>query len=155
MSKRRVVITGMGIVSPVGSTLDDAWRSIREGISGIRMIDEFDASGFATQIAGTVRDFDIADYLVAKDARKMDRFMHYGIAASVDALKDSGLEITDANGHRIGVAMGAGIGGLETIEANHDKYRNGGPRKVSPFFIPGSIINMVSGNIDLHQLSPF
>ena len=149
MSKRRVVITGMGIVSPVGSTLDDAWRSIREGISGISMIDEFDASGFATQIAGTVRDFDVADYLVTKDARKMDRFMHYGIAASVDALKDSGLEITDANGHRIGVAMGAGIGGLETIEANHDKYRKGGPRKVSPFFIPGSIINMVSGHVSM------
>jgi 3-oxoacyl-[acyl-carrier-protein] synthase II len=139
----------MGIVSPVGSTLDDAWRSIREGISGISMIDEFDASGFATQIAGTVRDFDVADYLVTKDARKMDRFMHYGIAASVDALKDSGLEITDANGHRIGVAMGAGIGGLETIEANHDKYRKGGPRKVSPFFIPGSIINMVSGHVSM------
>ena len=149
MSKRRVVITGMGIVSPVGSTLEDAWRSVRDGNSGITRLEEFDVSGFATQIAGTVKGFDVADYLAAKDSRKMDRFMHYGIAASVDALRDSGLEINEENGHRVGVAVGAGIGGLETIEANHDKYLAGGPRKVSPFFIPGSIINMVSGHVSI------
>ncbi len=149
MSKRRVVVTGLGIVSPVGSTLEGAWSEIREGRSGISLCDDFDTSGFNTRIAGMVRDFNVADYLSPKDARKMDRFMHYGIAATVDALKDSGLEINDQNGHRVGVAMGAGIGGLETIENNHDKFRNAGPRKVSPFFIPGSIINMVSGHVSI------
>ncbi len=149
MKKRRVVITGMGIVSPVGSKLETAWQNICEGRSGIRRIDLFDASGFATQIAGQVPDFDVSAYLPAKDARKMDTFMHYGIGASVDALKDSGLEVTEENGHRVGVAMGAGIGGLETIEENHDKLLGGGPRKVSPFFIPGSIINMTSGNLSI------
>ncbi len=139
----------MGIVSPVGSKLEDAWRNIREGVSGIGVLDEFDSSGFATRIAGTVRDFDVADYLAAKDARKMDRFMHYGIAASVDALKDSGLEIDAGNAHRVGVAMGAGVGGLETIENNHERFRTGGPRKVSPFFIPGSIINMIAGHVSI------
>ncbi|MBT8080776.1 MAG: beta-ketoacyl-ACP synthase II [Gammaproteobacteria bacterium] len=154
MSKRRVVVTGMGIVSPVGSTLQDAWRNIREGNSGISLLSEFDTSGFATRMAGTVSGFDVANYLAAKDSRKMDRFMHYGIAASVDALKDSGLEITEANGNRVGVAMGAGIGGLETIEANHDRFLAGGPRKVSPFFIPGSIVNMISGHVSMmHQIT--
>ncbi len=139
----------MGIVSPVGSQLEKAWQNIREGVSGISSIEDFDASQFSTRIAGMVSDFEVADFLAPKEARKMDRFMHYGIGASVMALKDSGLEITEKNGHRIGVAMGAGIGGLQTIEANHQKLLDSGPRKISPFFIPGSIINMISGHVSI------
>ncbi len=149
MSKRRVVVTGMGIVSPVGSKIEEAWTNIREGNSGIVPIEDFDTSAFSTRIAGVVRGFDVDSYLSAKEARKMDTFMHYGIAACVDALQDSALEITAENGHRIGIAMGAGIGGLSTIEDNHSRFLNGGPRKVSPFFIPGSIINMTSGNVSI------
>jgi len=149
LKNRRVVVTGMGIVSPVGSKLEKAWENILEGRSGIRQIDLFDASGFSTRIAGQVPDFDVAEYLSPKEARKMDTFMHYGIGASIDALKDAGLEIAEENGHRVGIAMGAGIGGLETIEENHQKMLSGGPRKVSPFFIPGSIINMTSGNLSI------
>lgn len=139
----------MGIISPVGNQLETAWQNIREGRSGIGPITVFDAEAFSTKVAGEVAEFDVTDYLQPKDARKMDTFMHYGIASSVDALKDSGLEITEENGHRIGIAMGAGIGGLDTIEENHRKLQNGGPRKVSPFFIPGSIINMISGNVSI------
>jgi 3-oxoacyl-[acyl-carrier-protein] synthase II len=139
----------MGIVSCVGSRLDDAWQNILEGNSGIVSIDEFDTSGFATRIGGAVKGFDVSEILTPKDARKMDPFMHYGIAASNQALGDSGLEISEDNGHRIGVAMGAGIGGLQTIETNHQKMINGGPRKISPFFIPGSIINMISGHVSI------
>jgi len=149
LSKRRVVITGMGIVSPVGSQLETAWDNIREGRSGISRIDEFDVSGFATQIAGSVRDFDINAFVPPKDSRKMDRFIHYGIGAAEMAIADSGLEIREDESHRIGVAMGAGIGGLDTIETNHNKYLDGGPRKISPFYIPGSIINMISGNVSI------
>ncbi len=149
MSKRRVVITGMGIVSPVGNMIETAWQNVCEGKSGILALEDFDVITFTTRIAGTISDFEITDYLAAKDARRMDIFMHYGIASCVDALKDSGLEVTDENGHRVGVAMGAGIGGLATIEANHNKFLAGGSRKVSPFFIPGSIINMVSGNVGI------
>ena len=149
MSKRRVVITGMGIVSPVGNMIETAWQNVCAGKSGIRTLEDFDVSTFTTRIAGTISDFEITDYLVARDARRMDVFMHYGIASCVDALKDSGLEVTAENGHRVGVAMGAGIGGLATIEANHNKFLAGGSRKVSPFFIPGSIINMVSGNVSI------
>lgn len=139
----------MGIVSPVGNTIDTAWDNIREGRSGIRPIEEIDASEFATKIAGEIRDFDIGTYISPREARRMDRFMHYGIAASVDAVKDSGLEVSEENGHRIGVAMGAGIGGLATIEDNHNKYLAGGARKISPFYIPGSIVNMTSGNVSI------
>ncbi len=139
----------MGIVSPVGNTIETAWQNVCEGRSGIRTIDDFDVSTFTTRIAGTISDFEVTDYLAARDARRMDTFMHYGIASCVDALQDSGLEVTDENGHRVGVAMGAGIGGLATIEANHNKFLAGGSRKVSPFFIPGSIINMVSGNVSI------
>jgi len=139
----------MGIISPVGNELDEAWANVRDGKSGIRRIDLFDVSSFNTQIAGMVNDFDPAEYIPAKDVRKMDPFIHYGIAASVNALRDSGLEITDANNHRIGIAMGAGIGGLQTIEANHEKFLEGGARKISPFYIPGSIINMISGNVSI------
>jgi len=139
----------MGIISPVGNTVTEAWSNVCEGRSGIGPLEDFDVSGFATRIAGTVRNFDIGDYISPRDARRMDIFMHYGIASCVNAMKDSGLEITESNGHRAGVAMGAGIGGLETIEANHSKYLAGGARKVSPFFIPGSIINMTSGNVSI------
>lgn len=149
MNRRRVVVTGIGIVSPVGSRLETAWDNIKNGVSGIARIDSFDPSGFATQIAGIVRDFDTERYLTPKEARKVDTFIHYGIGACVDAIDDSGLEIDDENRGRIGIAMGAGIGGLETIEENHNKFLNGGPRKVSPFFIPGSIINMTSGNVSI------
>jgi 3-oxoacyl-[acyl-carrier-protein] synthase II len=149
LNNRRVVVTGMGIVSPVGSQLETAWQNVCAGKSGIRLIDHFDPAALSTRIAGQVSGFDVGAYLAPKDARKMDTFMHYGIAASVDALKDSGLEVSEENGHRIGVAMGAGIGGLQTIEENHIKMQNGGPRKVSPFFIPGSIINMTSGNVSI------
>jgi len=149
LSKRRVVVTGMGIVSCVGSQLDEAWRNILEGNSGIVPIDAFDAAGLATRIGGAVKGFDVSEVLSPKDARKMDPFMHYGIGASNKALIDSGLEISEENNHRIGIAMGAGIGGLLTIENNHSKMINGGPRKISPFFIPGSIINMISGQVSI------
>ena len=151
MKERRVVITGMGIVSPVGNQLQDAWNNVCNGVSGIRLIDNFDTSDLPTRIGGTVENFDVTDYLPAKDARKMDPFVHYGIAASINAIADSGLEITEENGHTIGIAMGAGIGGLHTIEVTHEKMLNGGPRKVSPFFIPGSIINMTSGYVSILQ----
>jgi 3-oxoacyl-[acyl-carrier-protein] synthase II len=139
----------MGIVSPVGSKIEKAWDNIREGISGIGLVDNFDTTDFSTRIGGIVKDFDVTDYLAPKNARRMDPFMHYGVGACVDALSDSGLEVSEQNGHRIGVAMGAGIGGLKTIEDNYEKYLRGGPRKVSPFFIPGSIINMTSGNLSI------
>jgi len=149
LSKRRVVVTGMGIVSCVGSQLEVAWRNILEGNSGIVPIDAFDTTGFSTRIAGAVKGFDVSEVLTPKEARKMDPFMHYGIGASNKALTDSGLEISEENGHRIGVAMGAGIGGLLTIENNHRKLLDGGPRKISPFFVPGSIINMISGHVSI------
>lgn len=139
----------MGIVSCVGSQLEDAWRNILEGNSGIAPIDAFDTTGFSTRIAGAVKGFDVSEVLSSKDARKMDPFMHYGIGASNKALTDSGLEISEENGHRIGVAMGAGIGGLLTIEKNHHRLIDGGPRKISPFFVPGSIINMISGHVSI------
>jgi len=143
------VVTGMGIVSCVGSQLEVAWRNILEGNSGIVPIDAFDTTGFSTRIAGAVKGFDVSEVLTPKEARKMDPFMHYGIGASNKALTDSGLEISEENGHRIGVAMGAGIGGLLTIENNHRKLLDGGPRKISPFFVPGSIINMISGHVSI------
>ena len=151
MSKRRVVITGMGIVSPVGSTLDDAWRNVCEGNPGTALIEDFDASTYPTRIAGVVQGFDVDAYLAKKDQRKNDPFIHYCVGASVEALRDSGLEITEENGHRIGVALGAGIGGIKTIEDNLTKMLDGGMRKVSPFFIPGSIINMASGQVSILQ----
>ena len=139
----------MGIISPVGSTLDTAWKNVCEGVSQIGPFDDFDASDYPTRIAGTVMDFDVNDYLSPKDQRKNDPFIHYGIAASVDALRDSGLEITADNGHRVGVAMGSGIGGIRYIEDNYKKMISAGPRRVSPFFIPGSIINMTSGQVSI------
>jgi 3-oxoacyl-[acyl-carrier-protein] synthase II len=149
LNKRRVVITGMGIISPVGSRVSDAWKNVRDGVSGISLVDDFDTSELTTRIGGQVTDFNVGDYLSPKDARKIDPFMHYGIAASVDALQDSGLEVTEENGDYIGIAMGAGIGGIKTIEDNHNKMLAGGVRRISPFFIPGSIINMTSGNVSI------
>ncbi|MBT8098181.1 MAG: beta-ketoacyl-ACP synthase II, partial [Gammaproteobacteria bacterium] len=151
MSNRRVVVTGMGIISPVGSRLDEAWKNVCDGRSNIGPITDFDASTYPTRIAGSVMNFDIDQYLSPKDQRKNDPFIHYGVAASVEAIKDSGLEINADNGHQIGVAMGAGIGGIQFIEDNHAKLLAGGARKVSPFFIPGSIINMTSGQVSILQ----
>lgn len=151
MSKRRVVITGLGIVSPVGSTIDKAWQNILDGRSGISPITRFDVSAFPTRFGGGVGDFSAESYLAPKESRKMDPFMQYGYAAAADAIRDSGIEVTAANSARIGVAMGAGIGGLHTIEENHNKYRDtGSPRKISPFFVPGSIINMISGHVSIN-----
>lgn len=149
MTKRRVVVTGLGIVSPVGNDVDTAWANVVNGVSGISVVDTIDTTGLSTQIAGLVRDFEVSEYLSPKEARKMDPFMHYGIAAATQALKDCGVEISESNAHRIGVAMGAGIGGIGTIEANHSKYLSGGARKISPFFVPGSIINMISGHFSI------
>ncbi len=149
MSKRRVVITGLGIVSPVGLGIPNVWQNIVAGKSGISTISHFDASSFACQVAGEVKNFDVTQFLPAKDARRMDRFIHFGLVAGIEALKDSGLEVTEQNSERIGVNIGSGIGGLPMIEATHDDYLAGGPRKISPFFIPGSIINMISGNLSV------
>jgi 3-oxoacyl-[acyl-carrier-protein] synthase II len=147
--RRRVVITGLGIISPIGNDVATAWSSALEGRSGITRITRFDASGFNAQIAGEVKNFDVTHYMTAKEARRMDTFIHYGIAASIEAIKDSGLEITDANRERIGCVVGSGIGGLPMIEDNHAEFTNRGPRRISAFLIPGSIINMISGNLSI------
>jgi 3-oxoacyl-[acyl-carrier-protein] synthase II len=139
----------MGIISPVGSELEQAWSNVCEGVSGTQLIEHFDTTSFPTRIAGIVRDFDVDSYISKKDQRKNDPFIHYGVAATMDAIKDAGLEINEDNGHEIGVAMGAGIGGIKTIEDNQNKMLAGGARKVSPFFIPGSIINMTSGQASI------
>ena len=150
MSKRRVVITGLGIVSPVGSQIDSAWRNVLDGKSGIVPITRFDASAFPVRFHGAVADFDAEKYLPAKRLRNMDPFMHYGYAAAADAIRDSGIQVTPENAQRIGVAMGAGIGGLDTIEENHTKWmETKSPKRISPFFVPGSIINMISGHVSI------
>jgi 3-oxoacyl-[acyl-carrier-protein] synthase II len=149
MNKRRVVITGMGTVSPVGNDVATAWKNVVEGSSGIGPITHFDPAPFPTRIAGEVKGFDPAEYIAPKDIKKMDTFIHYGVAAGTQALRDSGLEVTEANAPRIGVAVGAGIGGIASIERTSIAYHQGGPRKISPFFVPGSIINMVSGNLSI------
>jgi 3-oxoacyl-[acyl-carrier-protein] synthase II len=149
VSRRRVVITGLGIVSPVGNDVSTAWANLVAGRSGIGTITRFDASAFASQIAGEVRDFDIGQYLPAKEARHFDTFIHYGIAAGVQALRDAGLQIDDSNADRIGTVVGSGIGGLPLIEENHADYTKRGPRRISPFFVPGSIVNMVSGQLSI------
>ncbi len=149
MSKRRVVVTGIGILSPIGNSLDTAWDSVTAGRSGIGPITHFDTRDFPTRISGEVRDFDPADYIPVKDVKKMDPFIHYGVAAGMDALKDSGFELSEANAERVGVAVGAGIGGLATIERTSIAYNERGPRKISPFFVPSSIINMISGNLSI------
>jgi len=149
MSKRRVVVTGLGIISPVGNDVATAWANITAGKSGIGPITHFDASTFPTRIAGEIRDFDPAQYVAAKDVKKMDPFIHYGIAASIQALADAGLHPHEHDEERIGVAIGAGIGGIGTIEKTAITYHESGQRKISPFFVPSSIVNMASGNLSI------
>ena len=149
MSHRRVVVTGMGIVSPIGNTLAAAWDSIQAGRCGIGPITHFDASAYATRIAGEVRDFDAKSFLPPKDVKKMDTFIHYGLAASFQAMDDAGLEVTEANAERIGAIVGAGIGGVRGIEDTAIALHEGGPRKVSPFYVPSTIINMLPGQLSI------
>lgn len=148
-SKRRVVVTGLGVVSPVGIGVQPAWSNLIAGKSGITRITKFDPSNFSSQVAGEVKDFDVSQYLPAKEARRMDTFIQFGLAAAIEAVKDSGIEATEENAERIGVSIGSGIGGIQLIEQTNDIYDEGGPRKVSPFFIPGTIINMISGNLSI------
>lgn len=149
MSRRRVVVTGLGVVSPVGLSVDEAWDNVLNGRSGIAPIEVFDVSEFPSRIGGSVRNFDVTRYISEKDAKKMDVFIHYGMAAGCQAIVDSGLEVTEANAHRIGVAIGSGIGGISGIEHGHNAFLKGGPRKISPFFVPSNIINMISGNLSV------
>lgn len=147
--ERRVVITGLGCISPVGNTIADAWGAVKEGKSGIANITKFDATPFTTRFAGEVKGFNIEDYIPAKEARHMDTFIHYGMAAGMQAFEDSGITVTEENADRIGVNIGSGIGGLPLIEETHAELTNRGPRRISPFFIPASIINMISGNLSI------
>ncbi|OZI23368.1 beta-ketoacyl-[acyl-carrier-protein] synthase II [Bordetella genomosp. 9] len=147
--KRRVVITGLGIVSPVGNDVSSAWDNIVNGRSGISRITRFDPSALTTHIAGEVRDFDVTQYMPAKEARQMDTFIHYGLAAGVQAWRDSGLEVTEANAERIGVIIGSGIGGLPRIEETQTDLLARGPRRISPFFVPGALINLISGQLSI------
>ena len=149
MTKRRVVITGLGIVSPVGIGATLAWENIVAGQSGISRITHFDPSAFACQVAGEIKGFDATQYLSAKDARRMDRFIHFGLVAGMEAFKDSGLAVTEENAERMGVCISSGIGGLPMIEDTHSDYLAGGTRRISPFFIPGTLINMISGNLSI------
>jgi 3-oxoacyl-[acyl-carrier-protein] synthase II len=149
LSRRRVVVTGLGIISPVGNSVAEAWANILAGKSGIAAISRFDASAFPTQIAGEVRNFDPAKYLAAKEVRRFDTFIHYGLAAAIDAVTDSGLDLEREDRTLIGACVGSGIGGLPLIEETHLAYTAGGPRKISPFFVPGSIINMISGQLSI------
>lgn len=149
MQKRRIVVTGLGVVSPVGIGVGASWSNLVAGKSGITRISKFDPSNFSSQIAGEVKDFDVSAFLPAKDARRMDTFIQYGLAAAIEAVKDSGIVATEENAERIGVSIGSGIGGLHLIEETNDTYDEGGPRKISPFFIPGTIINMISGNLSI------
>ncbi|MFA0085937.1 beta-ketoacyl-[acyl-carrier-protein] synthase II [Vibrio sp. 10N.286.49.C2] len=149
MSKRRVVVTGMGMLSPVGNTVESSWKALLEGQSGIVNIEHFDATEYSTRFAGLVKDFDYSEYLTKKDARKMDLFIQYGIVAGMQAIKDSGLEVNPDNAHRYGVAIGSGIGGLDLIEAGYNALVGKGPRRVSPFFVPSTIVNMVAGQLSI------
>jgi 3-oxoacyl-[acyl-carrier-protein] synthase II len=149
LSKRRVVVTGLGIVSPVGNTVDVAWENILAGKSGIGPINGFDVSDFPVRFGGEVRDFDVSAFMANKDARRMAEFIHYGIAAASHAIEDSGIEIGEADACRAGVAIGSGIGGLHGIEIAYQAFLDGGPRKISPFFVPGNIINMIAGNLSI------
>ncbi|MFC3852982.1 beta-ketoacyl-ACP synthase II [Salinispirillum marinum] len=149
MSRRRVVVTGLGMLSPLGVNVNDTWAGILAGKSGIRPIEHFDPTPFATRFCGTVPGFDTDAYIHPKEAKKMDKFIQYGIAAAVQAVEDSGIEVTPENAGRIGCSIGSGIGGLETIEKNHDVLNSSGPRRISPFFIPAAIINMIAGNLSI------
>jgi 3-oxoacyl-[acyl-carrier-protein] synthase II len=149
VSKRRVVVTGLGIISPVGSTVKSAWDAIVRGQSGIGPITKFDVSAFPVRFGGSVRDFDVTQYMTPKDARRMDEFMHYGVAAGIQAVTDSGIDFSKLDAERCGAVCGAGIGGLGTIEQEYDNYLKGGPRKISPFFVPASIVNMIAGHLSI------
>jgi len=151
MTRRRVVVTGLGLVTPVGNAVEESWRNIVAGKSGIAPIEHFDVSGFNTRFGGSVKDFDISPYLNPKEARKMDLFIQYGMAAGAQAIQDAGIECSEENASRIGVAIGSGIGGLPMIEHNHSALLKSGPRRISPFFVPGSIINMISGNLAIQH----
>lgn len=150
--RRRVVVTGMGIISPVGNTVEQAWRALLAGQSGIRLIDHFDVSAYSTRFGGIIQNFDPQVFnITIKDARKMDIFVQYGIAASYQAIQDAGLTVDPAIADRYGVCVGSGIGGLGFIEKNHEAIMESGPRRVSPFFIPGAIINMISGYVSINH----
>ena len=149
MAKRRVVITGLGVLSAVGNTVEENWKNILAGKSGIDFITKFDTEPYAVKFAGELKDFDVSEYITPKEAKKMDPFIHYGIAAGAQAIRDSGIEVTADNAPRIGVSMGSGIGGIGSIETQHNALLKSGPRRVSPFFVPSSIINMISGNLSI------
>jgi len=149
VSRRRVVVTGLGIISPVGNTVQQAWSNVVAGKSGIGRVTRFDPSRLASRIAGEVKGFDASQYLSPKEARRMDTFIHYGIAAGLQAWRDSGMQIVADDAERVGVIFGSGIGGLPLIESMHDELRTNGPRRISPFFIPGTIINMIAGNLSI------
>lgn len=149
MTKRRVVITGLGVLSSVGIDVESSWQGILAGKSGIAPITKFDTAPFSVSFGGELKGFHVEDYIPKKDAKKMDPFIHYGIAAGAQAIQDSGLEVTDENATRIGVSIGSGIGGIGSIETQHSTYLKSGPRRVSPFFVPSSIINMISGNLSI------
>ncbi|WLT07060.1 beta-ketoacyl-ACP synthase II [Gilliamella apis] len=150
MSKRRVVVTGMGMISPLGNTVESTWQALLAGQSGVELIEHFDTAPFATRFAAMVKDFNGEDYNISrKDARKMDYFIQYGIAAGMQAMQDAGIEVTEENAERIGCAIGSGIGGLGLIEENHSALVNGEPRKISPFFVPSTIVNMIAGHLSI------
>lgn len=149
MSKRRVVVTGVGMVSPVGNNVEDSWAAVKNGKSGIAPITSFDVSAYTTRFGGSIKDFDVSQSIPLKDARKMDLFIQYGMAAGIEAITDSGLEVTDENRGRIGAAIGSGIGGIGSIEKTREILDTRGPRKISPFFVPGSIVNMIGGNLSI------
>jgi len=149
MTKRRIVVTGLGLITPVGIGVESSWKNILNGVSGISNITKFDTKGFKSQVAGEVKNFDPDLYLNPKDSRRMDTFMQFGLVAGIEAFKDSGLEVTEENSERIGVSIGSGIGGINSIEVTSGNFDQGGPRKVSPFFVPGTIINMISGNLSI------
>lgn len=149
MSKRRVVITGLGLITPVGNDVKTTWQNILNGQSGIGPLEQFDVAAYGTRFGGSIKNFDVTEYMTAKDARKMDAFIQYGMAAGTQAIEDAGLEVTEENANRIGVAIGSGIGGVGYIENNHQKLINSGPKKISPFFVPGTVINMVAGNLSI------
>lgn len=149
MAKRRVVVTGLGMLTPLGNDVASSWQALQQAKSGISLIEHFDTSAYTTKFAGLVKDFDVEPYFPAKDAKKMDLFIQYGVAAAMQAFRDSGLEINDVNAHRIGAAIGSGIGGLGLIEENHTKLMNSGPKRLSPFFVPSTIINMIAGQLSI------
>lgn len=149
MTKRRVVVTGLGMLSPLGNTVSETWDNILQGKSGIDTISHFDVTDFPVRIGGSIRNFDATEYIPKKDLKKMDPFIHYGMAAGIQAIEDSGLQITESNAGRVGVAIGSGIGGLPGIEKGTQLYLEGGPRKISPFYVPSNIINMISGNLSI------